>query len=132
MDWYLQGDDPSAASELRREIVAHLRGSVAHDTDLDGAALVIGELLSNVVCHAPGPATVRLDWTGKRPVLEVHDLGPGFQPDSTALPADRAQSTGGRGLYLVSEVAISLTVARSRTGGSNVRVELPVTRRTGT
>lgn len=126
MDWYLDGGDANAISSLRHEIVAHVHRHAAEESDVDGVALAVAELLSNVVLHAPGPAWVHLDWSGDRPILEVHDLGPGFELDPK-LPDDRMQPTGGRGLFLVSNVAGWMAVAAKSAGGSKVRVELPAT-----
>ncbi|WP_049793358.1 methanogen output domain 1-containing protein [Conexibacter woesei] len=127
MDWYLEGSTPEAVSDLRHEIVDYLRRHAAPESDLAGAQLAISELLSNVVRHAPGPAWANLDWSGERAVLAVHDLGRGFEP-TTELPDDLLQAGGGRGLFIVSNVAGWMAVAAKRAGGSRVMIELPVTR----
>lgn len=127
MDWYLEGTEPEAVADLRREVGEHLRRHAAAGSDLDGAAIAISELLSNVVRHAPGPAWVQLDWSRERAVLSVHDLGAGFV-DTRELPADLLAEGGGRGLFIVSNVSGWMTVAAKRAGGSKVTVELPVLR----
>ncbi|MDO8213198.1 methanogen output domain 1-containing protein [Conexibacter sp. CPCC 206217] len=127
MDWYLEGTEPEAVADLRREVGEHLRRHAAPGSDLDGAAIAISELLSNVERHAPGPAWVQLDWSRVRAVLSVHDLGAGFE-DTRELPADLLAEGGGRGLFIVSNVAGWMTVAAKRAGGSRVTVELPVLR----
>jgi anti-sigma regulatory factor (Ser/Thr protein kinase) len=126
MSWCFRGDDPDAVAGLRREIVGRLRRDARRDADLDGAAVVIGELLGNVVRHAPGPASVRLEWAGERPLLEVRDTGPGY-PYEPSLP-DPATHVGGRGLFLVSKLAHSVTVSTVPGGGSLTSVELALTR----
>lgn len=127
MDWYLESGNPAAVSDLRREIGDYLRRHALAGSDLAGAEVAVSELLSNVALHAPGPAWAHLDWSGERPLLAVHDLGAGFEPAAT-LPADLLSAHGGRGLFIVSNVAGWMTVAAKRAGGSKVTVELPVAR----
>lgn len=127
VDWYLERSTPDSVSDLRHGIVGFLRRHAAPDADVAGAEIAVSELLSNVVRHAPGPAWVNLDWSGERAVLAVHDLGTGFEPRAQ-LPADLLQDGGGRGLFIVSNVAGWMSVAAKRAGGSKVTVELPVTR----
>lgn len=126
MDWLLSPATPAAAHGLRLEIAAFLR---RHATDPDqvwAAELTVSELVGNAVTHAGGPVWVTLDWSGARPVLSVHDLGPDFELDTSA-PA--LTSDHGRGLWLVSQVAADLAVAAKRAGGKRVTVVLPVRRR---
>jgi anti-sigma regulatory factor (Ser/Thr protein kinase)/predicted ArsR family transcriptional regulator len=127
VDWYLDGRRLEAVPELRREIAAYLSRHADHGSDLDAASIATSELLTNVARHAPGPAWVQLDWSGPRARLHVHDLGPGFELDPH-LPDDLMQASGGRGLFIVSNVAAWIDVAAKRGGGSNVSVELPVQR----
>lgn len=127
MDWYLDGSDPAAVSDLRREIGEHLRRYAAPGSDLDGAGVIVSELLSNVAMHAPGPAWAQLDWSGPRALLHVHDLGAGFA-SAPALPGDLLAADGGRGLFIVANVAGWIAVAAKRAGGARVTAELPVAR----
>lgn len=127
VDWYLDGSNPDAVSELRREIGDYLRRHAAPGSDLAGAEVAVSELLSNVVLHAPGPAWAHLDWSTARAVLAVHDLGSGFEA-APSLPTDLLAEGGGRGLFIVHNVSGWMTVAAKRAGGSKVTVELPVTR----
>ena len=126
MEWALDAADAEAVSALRREITAYLRRHAEPDSDLAGAEIVIAELLANAFRHAPGPAWVRTSWTGRRPRLEVHDLGPGFvlEPE---LPQPAAET--GRGLFLVNAIADEVAVAAKPRQGSKVTVTLPVRRR---
>lgn len=127
MDWYLDGRDPATITQLRHEIAQYLARHAEDGADLPGAELAVSELLTNVARHAPGPAWVHLDWSGRRPRLDVHDLGPGFELDPQ-LPDNLMQATGGRGLFIVSNVAKWLNVEAKRAGGSKVSAELPVER----
>lgn len=127
MDWYLDTGVTGAASSLRRQIGAQLRRHGSPDSDIDGAELAVSELLSNAERHATGPAWILLDWSDASPVIEVHDLGPGFTLDANASP-DNIERIGGRGLLIVDAVAADFSAAAKRAGGTAVRAVLPVTR----
>ncbi len=127
LDWYLHEADAEAIAELRHELAGYLRRHAADGADVDGALVAVSELLTNVLRHAPGPAWVHVDWSRSRARVDIHDLGPGFALDPR-LPDDLMQPSGGRGLFIVSNVASWLTVAAKRAGGSTVSVELPVER----
>ena len=125
MEWAVDGSGPGAVTALRREVMSYLRRHAEADSDLPGAEIVVAELLSNAFEHAPGPAWVRVSWHGERPLLEVHDLGPGFQLDPK-LPA--GLSGRGRGLFLANAIADDLARAAKSAGGSQVSAVLPVRR----
>lgn len=126
MDWYLAAPEDGDSTRLRREVVAYLGRHAQPGADLPGAELIAGELIVNAVRHAAGPIWVSVSWTGEQPVLRVADLGPGFEL-GPALPA-RATESGGRGLFIVSNLSKELEVAPRRGGGSIVSATLPVTR----
>jgi anti-sigma regulatory factor (Ser/Thr protein kinase)/predicted ArsR family transcriptional regulator len=125
VDWCLPRPDPAATSALRREIARYLHRHAAPGEDVEAAEVAISEILTNSVLHAPGPVWVMLDWRGERPLVEVHDLGPGFTLDTGLPPAD---SIGGRGLYIVDHLAADLRVASKRAGGTRVSMTLEVRR----
>jgi anti-sigma regulatory factor (Ser/Thr protein kinase)/predicted ArsR family transcriptional regulator len=125
VDWYLDRCEPETISELRQEVVGYLSRHAEPGSDLVGAELAVSELLTNVAHHARGPAWVHVDWSHASARIDVHDLGPGFQLDPR-LPEDLMQASGGRGLFLVSNVASWMTVRAKQAGGSRVSVELPV------
>lgn len=126
MCWTRDGIDAAIASALRREIQAYLAAYAPDDANLGTAALIVGELLANVVRHAPGPFCVTLDWRQEEPVLIVHDTGPGFALE-TQPATDNAEA--GRGLYIVSYLAQHLTADRLPSGGMRIAATLPVARR---
>jgi anti-sigma regulatory factor (Ser/Thr protein kinase) len=126
VDWYLEPDEGEPIGALRREIVRYLERHAAGGSDIEGAQLVVAELVANAARHAQGPVWVTLRWPGERPVLEVRDLGPGFRPDPH-LPIDPV-SPGGRGLFLVHALAGGLDVGQRPGGGSVVSAVLPVVR----
>lgn len=127
MDWYLDGGDVTATVALRTEIRDYLERHADPASDLDSAEVAVSELLSNLPRHAPGAAWVSLTWAARSPLLEVRDLGPGFELDvSEVPPVDRI---GGRGLFLVSAFTRSLETAARRAGGTTVRAVLDVVER---
>jgi PAS domain S-box-containing protein len=85
--------------------------------------LVLGELLGNVVRHAPPIADVRLDLRGPAPRLSVLDRGAGCPP---FLAEPDLQRESGRGLYLISQVVTDLTITARDGGGSEIQVTLRV------
>jgi serine phosphatase RsbU (regulator of sigma subunit)/anti-sigma regulatory factor (Ser/Thr protein kinase) len=124
--WAFQADDASAAHETRTALLTYLRARGSEDSDFDAAELIFGELVGNVVKHAPGPITIELVWDRETPTLRVADRGPGFEL-RPALPED-LMSEGGRGLFLAATYGTDLRVTRSPEGGSRVSATLPVRR----
>jgi hypothetical protein len=63
----------SASTGARRAFLACLSSKKAGGKAIDVAAaeLIFGELLGNVVRHAPGLVEITLDWTAELPVLHV-------------------------------------------------------------
>jgi len=130
VDWYLDSTDPSAVSELRREIRDYLGRHGDPSGGFDEAEVVVSELLGNTARHAAGPVWVTLSWRASAPTIVVRDLGPGFDADVLARTdvesIDPLQESG-RGLFLISVLAPALETA-AREQGTEVAVELPVTR----
>lgn len=126
LDWYLDGTDVAATVALRTEIRGYLERHADPASDLDSAEVAVAEVLSNLWRHAPGPAWVSLTWATESPLLEVRDLGPGFEPDVSEVPP--VERTGGRGLFIVSEFTKSLETAARDAGGTTVSVVLDVDR----
>jgi anti-sigma regulatory factor (Ser/Thr protein kinase) len=104
-----------------------LRARGADDDCISKAEVVFGELVGNVVRYARGRAQIVVDWSGASPVLHVLDDGPGFE-HVPSLPRD-VYSESGRGLFLISLLSESFTVARRPEGGSHARAVLAFSRR---
>ena len=126
MDWYLEGDDIASAAALRKEIGDYLRRHADPSSDVEMAEVAASELLANVNRHAPGPAWVSLSWGGENPVLEVRDVGPGLELETSAMPP--VEDTGGRGLFIASTFVRSLEARARESGGTAMRAVLDVVR----
>ena len=128
MRWSFESQDAAGAYNARSDLVAHLEIYASDDSDVAAAALVFGELVGNVVRHAPGPISIDLCWQEGVAILHVRDQGPGFDwSGHPQLPNVLAES--GRGLFIVQTVARSLHVRRLPTRGTEAIAMLPVTLR---
>lgn len=127
MWWSFAAADATEAEWLRSAFGAYLRARGAEDADYYSAELIFGELVGNVVRHAPGPIVVDVRWTGEAPVLSVTDRGPGFALRA-ALPQD-VLAESGRGLFLVNAFSDGVTVEPNPGGGTRVSVVLRIRRK---
>lgn len=122
--WSFDAENAQAAHDARSEFVAHLRRRAGPQEDFEAAELIFGELVGNVVRHAPGAIDVQLQWTDRHPVLHVTDRGKGFVRNPS-LPSDPL-SESGRGLYIISLLARSVRIERVPGYGNHIAVELSV------
>ena len=133
MRWTLEPDGTAGVPAVRRSILRHLARAAGPDEDLWAAEIVVAELLANAVAHGRAPARVTLTWKGPHPRLTVVDSGPGFRPGTDRVSAARLPedplAEGGRGLYLIAQLARDVRVGRSLGGGSVVAVTLDLHRR---
>lgn len=125
MIWTFASADAAKAHQAREQFVRMLRVCGARQEDLNNAELIFGELVGNVVRHAPGAILVRFDWTGDDAMLSVQDQGVGFEYHP-ALPAAFEES--GRGLFIVARLAKHVTVQRLDERGFRVCVVLDAQR----
>jgi PAS domain S-box-containing protein len=131
ISWSFDAEDARAAQHARGEFLEQLKSEAEPESDFTAAEIVFGELVGNVVRHAPGSIDVTLEWdTNGNGILHVIDRGPGFEcviPDEVDL-----LSESGRGLWLCNQFAKSIAVERLPGYGVHVRVELPVARKPST
>jgi anti-sigma regulatory factor (Ser/Thr protein kinase) len=128
MWWCFAAADAAEAEWLRPAFIQYLRRRGREDDDYAGAELIFGELIANVIRHAPGEITVRVDWEENgNALLSVTDGGPGFVLRHVARADPFAED--GRGLFLISAFGQALHVRRAAGGGCCVSVQLPVVRR---
>jgi GAF domain-containing protein/anti-sigma regulatory factor (Ser/Thr protein kinase) len=125
--WSFDAENAKAAQDARGAFVAQLRSEATAESDLGAAEVVFGELIGNVVRHAPGPIDIALEWSGSRSVLHVIDRGNGFAYE----PRQRVDvmREDGRGLWLVARFGLQLSIEHLPHFGTHIRVELPVLRR---
>jgi GAF domain-containing protein/anti-sigma regulatory factor (Ser/Thr protein kinase) len=124
--WTFDAENARAAQETRGEFIKYLR-THATSGDLAAAELIFGELIGNVVRHAPGPIDVIITWDEITPTLHVTDRGPGFKRRAS-LPEDPL-SDSGRGLFIVESLSPRQFSVEYIPGyGSHVAVQLPVYR----
>ena len=128
LGWTFDAHDAEAARATRDLIAERLRANTATDDECYAAQTVFGELVSNVVRHAPGPVEVRLDVRDQALILHVLDQGPGFQHVANA-PVD-LMSEAGRGLSVVAALSAEFNVTRRPRplSGSHARAVLSVNR----
>lgn len=122
--WTFMSDDAASAGSARTEFLAQLQSRHVAPTVLTNAELVFGELVGNVVKHAPGKLEIELFWTPQGgPVLIVRDRGPSFDLANVELPVDDL-AEGGRGFFLINSLGSRPLVVRRSNGGTQVTVAL--------
>jgi anti-sigma regulatory factor (Ser/Thr protein kinase) len=94
-------DEPRAAAEARRA-VEDLGPLVTRD-QLDDLRLLVTELVTNAVRYSGGWVDLKVFVERGFVRVEVTDPGPGFDPGNRPDPG--IESMGGRGLYLVEQIA---------------------------
>jgi anti-sigma regulatory factor (Ser/Thr protein kinase) len=151
VDWYL--DRRELVGDLRREVGQYLeRHAVAgSDDEIADAELIVSEAVGNAIRHTGGPVWVSLSWVTELPVLQVYDIGPGFDAGGlTAAPRlsasvavmdpdtlddeltdlDEMMDDSGRGLLIIRALAPEVSAAVRANAGMVVSITLPVPRRT--
>ena len=125
--WSFDARDVATGRAVRGEFAAALETHGVRDDDLFAAEVIFGELLGNVVRHAPGPIEIVVEWDPERaPVLHVLDRGPGFVL-APRLPSD-VLAERGRGLFIVWSLAEELNVTKRPDGGAHARAVFAVRR----
>jgi anti-sigma regulatory factor (Ser/Thr protein kinase) len=127
--WYFETDSPRDALAGRHLLERYLSDHTREGSDLFPASLVYGELVSNVIKHAPsGGVRVWLEPHHDKFALCINDAGSGFSDhDVRRTPDDRAES--GRGLFIVKQVCEELSFGKLDHDGFVVRAVLPLSRR---
>ena len=124
--WEFKAQEALAAHARRHEFITFLRRHGSAASDFEAAEVIFGELVANVIRHAPGPITVRVEWRTTLPALLVIDEGHGFFWQPT-LPRDPLYESQ-RGLFIVQALSAKVSVTRMAAGGTCVTAVLPVER----
>lgn len=125
-DWSLVRADAKEALRARQGVRSFLSEQADPSSDLAAAELIVGELVANVIRHAPGPIGIYVAWEDDAAMLVVSDRGRGI-PALRAVPTESCEA--GRGLFLVHALARSVSIDTVQGQGSRVIVKLPVQRR---
>src|SRR5579872_2392812 len=105
--WYFETDTAADAVAGRRLLEHYLEEHGAGD--LFAASIVYGELLSNVVKHAPpGGVRVWLEREGDAYALCINDPGEGFDPKAVS-PVPEGTAESGRGLFIIRQMCLALS-----------------------
>lgn len=124
ISWTFDAENARAAQTAKSDFIARLRQNASSRSDVAAAELIFGELVGNVVRHAPGPIDIALEWKDRRAILHVIDRGPGFESRSHRRVDPLCED--GRGLWLIQQFGKGLKVEPVPGFGNHVRVELPV------
>ncbi len=128
MEWSFQAVNARQALSVRRVFVAFLHTLCTAESDCEGAEIIYGELVNNVILHTRGPIEIVVKaQSGNVVTIDVSDTGPSFSIPSALPPTNH---TGGRGLCIVSRLSANLTVER-REDGNKVSAVLPVRAKAG-
>jgi anti-sigma regulatory factor (Ser/Thr protein kinase) len=122
--WSFAVDDVRAAVDARTYFVRFLRSIQSRQEFIDSAELVFGELLGNVVRHAPGPIEVWVELDNDCLIMHVADSGPALSTTQWHLPED-ALSERGRGLFIVAQLVEEIKVEQAANGGNCISVTMP-------
>lgn len=127
--WYFETDCARDALAGRQLLERYLSDHTQEGSDLFPASLVYGELVSNVVKHAPsGGVRVWLEPHRDKFALCINDAGRGFsERDANRTPDERSES--GRGLFIVQQVCEEVSYGPVERDGFVVRAVLPLSRR---
>jgi integral membrane sensor domain MASE1/anti-sigma regulatory factor (Ser/Thr protein kinase) len=125
--WNFHSNHAYSAHAARHELMRFVQEHAAENQDFFTSELIIGELLSNTVEHAPGLVNVEIDWTDLAPIVTVVDNGPGLERFVSTLPDD-ALNEDGRGIFLVQTLANDVRVETDRGYGTKISVTLPLMR----
>jgi anti-sigma regulatory factor (Ser/Thr protein kinase) len=107
---------PAVARAFVREVCGSWQLALPDATVMDRAVLVANELVTNAVAYARTEIRLRLELRGDRLHIAVRDGSPGL----LRLVAPDPQAEGGRGLWLIEQLARSWGVNRHPDGGKVV------------
>ena len=126
LEWRFKSAEEIYPSAMQTQLMALLRAEGSPDSDFDSAELICVELIGNLIRHARGPVTIRLDWSEEFAKLAVIDEQR-FVAPAIGLPADPLAESG-RGLFIIKSLAKDLSLLDAGHGGSTTCATLPVKR----
>jgi anti-sigma regulatory factor (Ser/Thr protein kinase) len=123
MEWYFRSADAADALSERESFSEFLRTRCTPESDCQAAEIVYGELIANVVRHAPGSIEIMLRTSLRGMMLEVFDTAEDFSVARPLEPPWHAEK--GRGLHIIWQLCGNLARTKTPNGGK-VSVLLPV------
>jgi len=120
--WRFGAPDALEAEPARRLLRTWLEQKTTGD--FSAAELIYGELIGNVVRHAPGPIDVEVTLDRERVRLVVQSGG-GAITVRPALPASPLRENG-RGLFIVHELGSDYRTCELPLFGNQTSVDLPL------
>jgi anti-anti-sigma factor len=108
---------PAVARAFVREVLRYWQLALPDNTLVDRAVLLVSELVTNAVIHARTDLRLRVELRGDLLHLAVRDGNP-WQLRPATIPDPEAE--GGRGLWLLDQLARSWGVNRHPDGGKVV------------
>ncbi len=122
--WHFKAAEATGASGARASFAQYYSACGANEDEVMRAEHAFGELLGNVVRHAPGPVEVELTWHAGIPYLSVADRG--SKPWSTAARLEPpALAESGRGLLILRSFGMQPLGTAREGGGTRMVVALP-------
>jgi anti-sigma regulatory factor (Ser/Thr protein kinase) len=122
-DWAMDGltDSISSARERARAFLTNAVRSIPAAT-VDAVLLAVSELVTNAVCHAPGPYTLKVSIGEHRVRIAVTDSS----PVTPVARTPRFDGSGGLGLHMLEALAGHVDIATHHGGGKTVSVDVAV------
>jgi anti-sigma regulatory factor (Ser/Thr protein kinase) len=116
--------DPDAPSRGRHAVTAVLDGWGCETGAREDLLLVVSELVTNAVVHGAEPIVVTMVRAPERVRVEVTDGAAGSSPHGNPRPPANAET--GRGLSVVTRLAVAWGWRASPGSGKTVWAELPL------
>lgn len=116
---------PDAPARGRHAVTAVLEEWGCDPAMREDLLLVVSELVTNAVVHGAEPIVVTMVQVPERVRVEVTDGATGSSPHNNPRPATDAEN--GRGLAVVTRLAVAWGWRASPGDGKTVWAELPVT-----
>lgn len=111
--WRFDGRDAAATHRVRRDVMVHLEDGVPAEHHFN-VEVIVGEALSNIARHTPGPAQISTERRDGAIVLHIDDEGPPFE--ITERPDPDVFDESGRGIALMRALSETMRVQRLANG----------------
>lgn len=110
--WNVKPGDFTAARAARVMFGGILRSLASDDSDIEGAQLIFGELVTNSLRYSSGDVGIAMRHDRDSFVLDVRDRGGPFTIEGIEIAPAHAE--GGRGLFIVRSLSHDVRKSRER------------------